>query len=62
MKKKFRFINLDDFISMVEDGTFVYLQANKEDVINAAKSMVVYELSYDNAVSLMTKYINGEEI
>lgn len=62
MKDKIRFINLDDFISMVEDGTFIYLQANKEDVINAAKSMAVYEISKENVLALMRKFINGEEI
>lgn len=32
-------INKEEFVRMVEDGTFVYLQANKEDVVNAINDM-----------------------
>ena len=32
-------INKEELVSKVEDGTFVYLQANKEDVINAINDM-----------------------
>ena len=32
-------INKEEFVRMVEDGTFVYLQADKEDVVNAINDM-----------------------
>lgn len=36
-----RLINADDFISRVESGEFVYLQADKQDVIDAVNCMSV---------------------
>jgi hypothetical protein len=62
MRDPIRFIDYDDFRSKVEDGTFVYLQADKEDILSALDSMVIYELSADNIRLLMTKYLNGEQI
>lgn len=62
MKDKIRFIDYDAFREMVEDGTFIYLQANKEDILSALDSMTIHEISAENVKLLMTKFLNGEEI